>query len=642
MQFSAKNTAIFICGASFFVLWQASQPSRDAPDAVTSLVRSPRHALRDVRDIFRRDTAWGNDTTYWAVTCTYSVSGVYTRFQRILFYFAMVFTFCARFHEWLTAFGIALIVTYSTTAALHGMALSFQQNVGTDLDYFAIIATLEPGLIGGTAFALYYPQILNTDPTLMFIAWSIFLGTAVLGMSATFPRYMTGLGDSAVMVACDVDWNCNDTCPLHDVHVPNVLFRSSLDNMVPKYLGPWITDDDTAITTPLRPADIGTSYTSTDTSAFKKTVSIIWVCGLVIRTTLVNLTYPPRQSRNRIVKLLTSKRTAKSCGFSRGRLIAAKAIVMVLYIWKALVFLIWPLTAVEFIFYMLILCWEPKKTRRQWIFRKISTRNEPSKCRLRIATGIALAWYVWACTAYILWPAIFIFSVCLSEVSLYGTPESEAIQNVGQWGPWVSAGLAVIVACVNKLFRNAKSKANPIYLNGREYQGIEKSGQTRNWMSRWESFVFLAEQWYDLKRWWKDPLEVSWSSSDDEKKSSIMRKRPEDKGEDEDRLLAWCKQDEEANIGYQDLLEKIVDRRMAPSRTCGWYLPEAKMEPEPGKEDASAADSNATDPWWALNNNYEIEEELHKWHVEKFLQRQKEKDLAKQDVEKEEPSAVDW
>ncbi|KAH7400477.1 hypothetical protein BKA64DRAFT_671930 [Cadophora sp. MPI-SDFR-AT-0126] len=635
MHFSATKTAIFICGASFFVLWQASQSSRNALDPIPSFAVSRRRetAIRDAREIFRRDTPSGNDTTYWAISCAYPVSGIYTRFQRILFYVAMVFTFCASVHEWLTASGMALIVTYSTTAALHGVVLSFQQNVGTDLDYFAIQAILGPGVIGGAAFALFNPQSLSTDPKLMYKAWSVFLVTASLCMMVTYPKFAKQLGESAVMAACDVDWNCNDTCPLHGVPVLNVLFRSPLDNMVPVSFGPWIMDDkttinNTTIITSSSSVNIGTSIASTSTSTFNHVVAISAGCALVLRTTLVNLEYPPRQSRNRIVKLLTSKRTAKSCGFSRERFIAAEAIVAVLYIWKAIVWLVWPLVTVDFLFYMIIIWWDPKRTRRQWIFRNFPTRNEPSKFRLRLAIGTSLAWYVWACTAYILWPIIFLSYVYFVEFCISGIPESEAIQNVGQWGPWVSGGLAISVACINKLFWSARRKVDPIYLD-RGDPRIRKSGRIRSWMSSKEWFVFLAEEWYISKKWLKDPLEVSWSSSDDEKEWSIMKTRPKGKGEEDGIcLLAWCKQDEEAEIGYQYSREKGESGGMAAVHTCGWYLPEVVKKDEPGEENAIVAEPKATDPWWALNNNYEMEEELEKEQLEKILQ--KERDLAEQ------------
>lgn len=69
-------------------------------------------------------------------------------------------------------------------------------------------------------------------------------------------------------------------------------------------------------------------------------------------------------------------------------------------------------------------------------------------------------------------------------------------------------------------------------------------------------------------------------------------------------MFAWCKQDEEAKPGYQDLWEKIVVQRMTPGYTSGWSFLEAETtKAEPGKEAATVAISGASDPWWVLNSN---------------------------------------
>ncbi len=153
-----------------------------------------------------------NGTSYWAVTCVYSVSGLYTRFQRILFYAALIFTFAVRFHEWLTAVGIAFVITYSSTTAIHAIALSSQPNIGTDLDQLAVWIILQHAVFGGANFALYAPQVINIDPTLLYYSWTILLTVAIIVVEANNPRYLTGYGNNAVMIACDIYNNCNDTC----------------------------------------------------------------------------------------------------------------------------------------------------------------------------------------------------------------------------------------------------------------------------------------------------------------------------------------------------------------------------------------------------------------------------------------------
>jgi hypothetical protein len=64
----------------------------------------------------------------WEVGCGYAISGMYCLMQRILFYAIAVFTFCFRFHPWLTAIGVAYLTTTSMIIALHRLVLHY----GTD------------------------------------------------------------------------------------------------------------------------------------------------------------------------------------------------------------------------------------------------------------------------------------------------------------------------------------------------------------------------------------------------------------------------------------------------------------------------------------------------------------------------------
>lgn len=74
------------------------------------------------------------DDQYLAFQCVYPLCGAYSRFQRLLYYLVMIFTFVFRFHQGLTTAGLAFILTYSGSAAIHGFFLAFAPTVGSDMD----------------------------------------------------------------------------------------------------------------------------------------------------------------------------------------------------------------------------------------------------------------------------------------------------------------------------------------------------------------------------------------------------------------------------------------------------------------------------------------------------------------------------
>jgi len=67
----------------------------------------------------------------------------------------MAFTFCFGFHDWLTAAGVAFIATCSSSAAIHGIGLSLQHQIGRDYDNLAIEVLVSRGSLGAVNFAIY-------------------------------------------------------------------------------------------------------------------------------------------------------------------------------------------------------------------------------------------------------------------------------------------------------------------------------------------------------------------------------------------------------------------------------------------------------------------------------------------------------
>ena len=99
------------------------------------------------------------------------------------------------------------------------------------------------------------------------------------------------------------------------------------------------------------------------------------------------------------------------------------------YVWQALLFLAFPLLLLDFIAYFLIVIFDNKQSWKS-VFK--STGLKPSlpisRTRLLFAQSLVLVWYIWACTAYLLWPPLFIYHLVDNKKDLDGISESESLQ----------------------------------------------------------------------------------------------------------------------------------------------------------------------------------------------------------------------
>ena len=93
------------------------------------------------------------------VYCIYPVSGNYTSYQRNLLYLATAFALLGHAHEWLTAGTLAFIVPYSSTAAVHGIALALDGGAEHDGDLFAVGVVVRWALYTSFACALFFPRL---------------------------------------------------------------------------------------------------------------------------------------------------------------------------------------------------------------------------------------------------------------------------------------------------------------------------------------------------------------------------------------------------------------------------------------------------------------------------------------------------
>lgn len=136
------------------------------------------------------------------VFCVYPVSGTYTSFQRILFYLTTALALLGHAHEWLTAACLAFTVLYSSTAAIHGLALALFQGdspLHHDSDFLAVDAIVSWALYASIACALFFPQLLGRNLYVLVRAWCVLLAAAHLALVFNSPRLVRDIAASLVL-----------------------------------------------------------------------------------------------------------------------------------------------------------------------------------------------------------------------------------------------------------------------------------------------------------------------------------------------------------------------------------------------------------------------------------------------------------
>jgi hypothetical protein len=93
----------------------------------------------------------------WEVGCGYAISGMYCLMQRVLFYTIAVFTFCFRFHPWLTAIGVAYLTTPLMIIALHRLILHYGTNGVSDTVSFLSVDLLWISVAMAWNFVFFFP-----------------------------------------------------------------------------------------------------------------------------------------------------------------------------------------------------------------------------------------------------------------------------------------------------------------------------------------------------------------------------------------------------------------------------------------------------------------------------------------------------
>ncbi|KAF2679083.1 hypothetical protein K458DRAFT_408349 [Lentithecium fluviatile CBS 122367] len=458
-----------------------------------------------------------DDLSAWKARCLYAVSGMYCKIQRILFYVVAILAFRFRFHRWLTVIDAGFLITYSTTAAIHGLALTFDPAIGRDSDYLVLTKLMYTYSYVATCFTFYAPRIFNAPGRLTIALWTGIVAAAAITMTSRIGAFVDGYIANVNIEVCDSTGICANTCNLR---TGPSLFHSKDEEMLLYCRGPPI---DIPSNISSSTADLFTiasaimwriNDSNKDSASYKKSSSgIIWVVviSIILQTTTLNWILPPPTARDLIFIRLTKNCNHGATDYLLTRILRRLVKVILFFVWPlqylylSLSWLLAPCVLIPSLSDFIFLNWMPGDD---------TPLSTPSRRRLRTAKALALSWYIWAGLGYLMWPALFLYGLITGEKEFkrLELPEQGTPLNAGQWSPWVNVGLGLLVATVHRIF-HPESKAHSIWVQ----QGVLRSTEAKRpwwvfgWEEAWYWYTFVHGEWVDLVTWWKNPMRASWA-----------------------------------------------------------------------------------------------------------------------------------
>ncbi|KAI7782061.1 uncharacterized protein LA080_013869 [Diaporthe eres] len=389
------------------------------------------------------------------VHCVYPVSRSYTGLQRNLFHLTTALALLGHEHEWLTAGALAFTVSYSSTAAVHGLALAFQGDLHRDGDTLAAGAVVQwaiPRLMRNVAGSLVLSRRgddgLWSDPC---------AGMVVRTVSRGYP------GDSMGSVVWD-----------------SIAHGSSL----PQLSG--ANGDNVPMPEVVRAAGIVCSMAL---QSLKN--------SLLLAPSIHTLSAGRRASRNDGFIRLLAKRMPHPPSRRKGsKVFPAFLIVRLLQLHWFLLQCFPILTVVEV----------PIRIAARMLFQHFDIRElrlqdisflEPqlSQTRYQAAKYGAMSLYVLTTLGYVTWiPVVASFATGGASGLLADIPESETFRAVGQWSPWLTLALAMTTTLASRLLGADQIETMDAWVQQHRFRFLYR--QVRNW---------LAAEWVETKGWWRNP-----------------------------------------------------------------------------------------------------------------------------------------
>lgn len=322
--------------------------------------------------------------------CILPVSGQYGLLPRLLFYLLLCFGVSVRSHDWLAAGALAATMTYSGTAAIHIIITSFLSRASVGDDIGPIRAILSTACIMAVPLFNWSTTLRRLQARPLVIYWDVLVVVAYLSSSLWNLRYDIPEGRSAVgprsrYINCELDPGAPASLP--QVLDPQWLAAHRCNNSC-----------DSVGYIPFRSSDsaFAFAYLGTIPAWFAATPRLerlldVWIIPVIVLqgyyTCLVGRS-SPAQLRNQLFLTICCRDRGKSWARALQNF-TAKYLAIVVYLISLSMLLISPPTSII-----------------NLVLRELHFRQAP--------------WML----------------------------ESESPTMLGQWSPWVSAGLALLGAVI--------------------------------------------------------------------------------------------------------------------------------------------------------------------------------------------------
>lgn len=452
------------------------------------------------------------------VYCVYPISGTYTSPQRNLFYLTTAFALLGHAHEWLTAGCLAFTLSYSSTAAVHGLALALLQGYGgdghhghghhllhRDGDVFAVDAVVQWAMYASFVCALLCPRLLGRHLVVLVRGWCSLLVAARLALTFSTPRLTAGLAASFVLSRRGADGQWSDPCAaMGDVRT---LFRGYPgDSMRPVVWGTVDITDASLAQLPAGPGGGGGGGGGVviPQPVVVRAADIAWFLALqtlknslLLAPSIQTLAADRRATRNDVFVRLLARRVPRPPSRRKGpspflAVVIVRFLQLRWFLLRCLPFL----SVIDF----------PIRITARILFRALGIRRprledmsflEPqlSRRRYQAARYAAMAFYVLTTLGYVAWiPAVASFATD-RDIPLTDIPESETFRAVGQWSSWLTLSLAVLATLASRLLLGIdQMESMDAWIQHHRFMFLYT--QARDW---------LAAEWAETKEWWRHP-----------------------------------------------------------------------------------------------------------------------------------------
>ncbi|KAF1980812.1 hypothetical protein K402DRAFT_468012 [Aulographum hederae CBS 113979] len=440
------------------------------------------------------------------VVCEWPISGTFSRMNRVLYYFALIFALVVRRHEWLVAGALAMATTYSGAAAIQGwvqfgvITHSSNDSAG-DNDNNAIIAILAAGLLMAVPLINWSRTLrkLQVRPILIYWAIIVLMGyILVVAGEGLFNSSRGWSGHAGGIMTCDTQelipdfkdlgfikrdfiekYNCDDPCynakTMHPFHSPDTaISRLICDQFT------WVFGD-SSILAPSFPS-----------------------CFVQCPRGIADDCYVAHDGwRTRDFKLY----------------IAGYYGILPIIIIELFFVLCFGRKSPEEIRDQMFVFFVGRKAMGEYRIQSVEKQKlakAENKKKIILAQTGAMVFYVLAVLIYCLCVPFFIFNIFWQEHLLTFFPNSEENYEPGQWLPWVIVALTLGAAIVGRYHHVWRvylehvihgKQEKPPSLEPRAYVGT-KWQRMRIFLDKktWRTKERLRYEWRDLKEFIQNPV----------------------------------------------------------------------------------------------------------------------------------------